>query len=632
MRAVEHRVRLGGDQLCRLPGVTHRFQNSPGAEISLATFDTLMDELGYDRTFTSTAGNSPATIGNRIGQTVIAFGLGDGSNEAGNHADTTGYTPVNPPMDVTQSGTTMSDPNRWQPLIVEGQTQVFLTPHWGDVTPFAMERAGADDVYHDPGTPPQLAGEDDAEFKEAVVRVIRFSSVLDPGQGVVVNRSPRIFGNNLLGTNDGTGHDLNPTTGQPYEDNFVNLGDWGRVLAEFWADGPNSETPPGHWNTIANHVTDRMEVLGIAKRIGGRGPVVDDLEWDAKLYFALNGAVHDAGIAAWDAKVAYDYVRPISMIRFMGGLGQSSDPEGPSFHPNGLPLQPGLIEVVTSETTASGRRHEHLAGHEGEVAIFAWAGHPDDPDGLGGVEWILAEDWLPYQAADFVTPPFAAFISGHSAFSRASAEVLTLFTGDPFFPGGMATFTASRDEFLKFEGGPSQTVELQWATYFDASDEAGLSRLYGGIHVDADDLDGRVIGSQVGMAAYHEARRFFHDNRTRRGGRSGASATASRSASVASLSTSDGGAGIPVLPEAFQPSGIGPLQMDEVEPARIPVLPENFIRALPWDHEASREDGPRPRHSGLTQVGLGGESDRLPVDLLDPFFAELSGGVLPELL
>ena len=75
------------------------------------------------------------------------------------------------------------------------------------------------------------------------------------------------------------------------------------------------------------------------------GPVLDRLEWDVKLYLALNGAVHDAAITAWGLKRKYDSVRPITMIRYMGGLGQSSDPNGPSYHPQGLPLQPGVIEV-----------------------------------------------------------------------------------------------------------------------------------------------------------------------------------------------------------------------------------------------------------------------------------------------
>ena len=89
------------------------------------------------------------------------------------------------------------------------------------------------------------------------------------------------------------------------------------------------------------------------------------------------------------------------MIRYMGGLGQSSDPSLPSYNKEGLPLVPGLIELITKETTAPGQRHAALAGHEGEIAIQAWAGNPKDPKTqIGGVKWILAVDWVPYQLPD----------------------------------------------------------------------------------------------------------------------------------------------------------------------------------------------------------------------------------------
>jgi hypothetical protein len=100
-------------------------------------------------------------------------------------------------------------------------------------------------------------------------------------------------------------------------------------------------------------------------------------------------------------------------------------------------------------------------------------------------------------------------VSGHSTFSRAAAEVLTRLTGDPYFPGGIATFTAHRNDFLEFEAGPTEDVVLQWATYYDAADQAGLSRLYGGIHVPADDGPGRIIGAQCGVSAWHLALRYF---------------------------------------------------------------------------------------------------------------------------
>jgi hypothetical protein len=246
-------------------------------------------------------------------------------------------------------------------------------------------------------------------------------------------------------------------------------------------------------------------------RIGGTGDVVNALEWDVKLYLALNAANHDAAIAAWGTKGYYDYIRPISMIRWMGGNGQSSDPDGPSYHEDGLPLQPGLVEVITEETTMPGERHVALAGHEGEIVVLSYAGNPPEPETeIGGVEWILAVDWVPYQAPTFVTPSFPGYVSGHSTFSRASAEVLTGITGTEFFPGGLGEWTIAPGS-LEYEAGTTEGVTLQWATYQDASDQAGLSRLYGGIHVRADDFAGRIIGAEVGSAAWELAQTHYGD-------------------------------------------------------------------------------------------------------------------------
>ena len=106
---------------------------------------------------------------------------------------------------------------------------------------------------------------------------------------------------------------------------------------------------------------------------------------------------------------------------------------------------------------------------------------------------------MPYQQPTFVTPAFAGYVSGHSTFSRAAAEVLTSLTGCRL-PGGLGTWTIPADE-LEVEQGPSEDVELQWATYYDAADQAGISRLYGGIHIAADDFGGRTMGSQCGHDA-----------------------------------------------------------------------------------------------------------------------------------
>ncbi len=490
----------------------HRYLDSIGATETIPEFDALMESMCYPIDEVSTEGDAPSALGNRIAGTIIAAGLADGSNEAEDYdAD---YTPVNPPLVVRESGTVMVDPNRWQPLEIENMVsqngilldtgvQQFIDPHWGFVTPFAIAPAPDTGVPIDPGPPPHLGDPaTDQDFKDDAVEVVAFSSLLDPTGAPAVDVSPASLGGNTLGTNDGDGHPVNPATGAPYEPLLVNEADFGRAVAEFWADGPHSETPPGHWNTIANGVSD---LLGEDLRIGGTGDPVDRLEWDVKLYLALNGANHDAAIAAWGSKGYYDYVRPISMIRYMGGLGQSSDPSGPSYDPEGLPLRDGLVEVITEASAAPGERHAGLADHVGEVAVFAYAGNPADPESdIGGVDWILAVDWTPYQSPTFVTPSFAGYVSGHSSFSRASAEVMTAFTGDEFFPGGYGEWVIEAGS-LDFEAGPTTDVPLRWATYRDASDQAGISRLYGGIHVRADDVEGRKIGAQIGVAAIDKA-------------------------------------------------------------------------------------------------------------------------------
>ena len=481
------------------------------------TFDELvetMESLCYRIDYASTHGDTPAALGNRIAAAAIEFGRDDGSLEDWRYTDTT-YSPVNEPMVVAEPGAEMHDPNRWQPLAltriiaqnelpIPGTVQRYLGPHWGYVKGFALP-ASSQGMPIDPGPPPRL-GETDAAFKQAAVEVIRFSSELDPSDGVMIDISPGALGDNSLGANDGGGYERNPVTGDPYDQNLVPRGDFTRALAQFWADGPASETPPGHWNTIANEVSDSPN---LALQVGGEGPEVDRLEWDVKLYFALNGAVHDAAAAAWGVKAFYDTSRPISMIRHMGAKGQSTHPNGPAYDPAGLPLVPGLVEVITEETTAPGQRHEALADHVGEVAVWAWQGNPEDPTSqTAGVGWTLAVDWVPFQLPTFVTPAFAGYVSGHSTFSRAAAEVMTAFTGSPYFPGGISAWTVLAGE-LQVESGPSRNVALQWASYYDAADQAGISRLFGGIHISADDLEGRKIGSQVGSAAWELARRHF---------------------------------------------------------------------------------------------------------------------------
>jgi hypothetical protein len=216
----------------------------------------------------------------------------------------------------------------------------------------------------------------------------------------------------------------------------------------------------------------------------------------------LAAANHDAAVAAWGLKGFHDTARPVALVRQLGTLGQSSDPRGTAYHPLGLPLVDGLIELVTPATSEPGERHAHLVGQEGQVAVRAWRGTPmDAAREFAGVGWVLAVDWLPYQRDTFVSPAFSGYVSGHSTFSHASAVVLTEFTGSPFFPGGLHTHTIPVG-WLRHEAGPTAPIELQWATYADAADEAGRSRRVGGIHVVDDDLAGRRVGAACGRAVW----------------------------------------------------------------------------------------------------------------------------------
>ncbi len=235
------------------------------------------------------------------------------------------------------------------------------------------------------------------------------------------------------------------------------LADQHKVIAEFWADGPHTWTPPGHWVQIAIGVSLRDQHTSAE---------------DVQMFMALTGAVLDAGISAWEAKRAYDYVRPASAIPYV---------------------------------------------YAGQL-VEAWGGPGH------GTEWIDGADWQPYQSATFVTPPFAEFISGHSTFSRAAAEVLTAFTGSDAMYDGVTALGRDYDGdgvedvfgrhiatpgTLLFEEGPEAPIVLTWSTFYEAADEAGVSRRYGGIHFQDGDLRAREIGREVGEQAYQWAELYF---------------------------------------------------------------------------------------------------------------------------
>lgn len=332
----------------------------------------------------------PVDVGNQAADDVLAFRHSDNSNQSGLYADTTGYAPVNRPMSVLLPADpdAIDFPGRWQPLSYlnsdhELKTPKFICPHWQHVKPFALTSG---DQCRPPTAPqPPLS----QGFLDQARHVIDIQARLTPEQ---------------------------------------------KVIAEYWADGPNSELPPGHWTEFAAFVVERDNL---------------DVNQSVKLFFALSNAVFDASIATWDAKVAFDYVRPVTAIRHM----------------------------------FRGKR------------ILAWGGAGK------GTQEITGEFWKPFQVPTFPTP-FAEFTSGHSGFSMAAATILKTFTNSDTFG-----FYYSQDVPLKADPTePVTDIVLHWPTFTAAAREAGESRLYGGIHFYEGNVVGLDLGEKVGNGAYAKAK------------------------------------------------------------------------------------------------------------------------------
>lgn len=329
-----------------------------------------------------------------------------------------GYTPYvpgnplmgycNPTVDVCERQDIL-DPDRWQPLIFNnGQAcldsqsgteetcpgiQVFVAPHWGRVTPFALTSASQfDDLLTIP--PPDFL-KNSGQYQNDVSDIIAFSRSLDTRT---------------------------------------------KLIVEYWADGPSSELPPGHWGLFAQFVSQRDN------------HTVDE---DAKMFFAMHNASFDAGVVAWHIKRKFDGVRPITAVRF---------------------------------------------AKQGQT-IVAWGG-PGRP-----IEAIPGEKWSPYNPGNNLTPPFPGYFSGHAVFSRSSATVLSLFTGSDDF-GFSIVLPAN---FGRVEPGiPLEPTTFSYATFSDAANEAGLSRLYGGIHFADDNTIAQEVGYLIGVQAWSKALTLFN--------------------------------------------------------------------------------------------------------------------------
>lgn len=411
----------------------------PDAE-RVEAYREFMTENGFDPDASPSDPGSPAAIGIAAAQAVLAHRATDRSNYENDFEDTSGFEPVNAadPETYQIPGGTFFNTNFWQPLRVptgevtdeDGnpiitddpasfKDQIAITPHWGNVKSFSLIE---NDMLR-PQAPPHLGD---------ITRYV-----------------------------DATGE---VTTGdQAYRDQFsvlvdvsANLTDEQKLTAEYWADGPRTEQPPGHWNQIAQDIAKRDE---------------HSLDDDVKMFFALNNAIFDAGVATWETKYVYDYIRPQSAIR----------------------------DLFFND------------------AIESFAG-PNQ-----GTQTILGSKWIPYQSTTFVTPPFPEYVSGHSTFSRAAAETLIAFTGSNAYYDGVSTSNHDLNgdgdldllgEFvgleLFFEDYNGPPIPLRWDTLLDAADDAGLSRIFGGIHIQDGDLFGRELGAELAPLAWDQSQAYIN--------------------------------------------------------------------------------------------------------------------------
>lgn len=402
-----------------------------------SVYKPLMHQLGFDPNNNSTDIETPTGIGNVACGAVLEFRHHDGSNQLGDveaasgettksvgmkvtdgviganrrdagvetaatgpYSDWSGYAPLNMPA-MIPARAPAANPDHWQPLVYTDATgslvsQKFAGAQWCFVAPFALTK-----------------GE---EFRSAV----------EPG--------PAEYGS--------------PEYQQQAEELIAisaNLTDRQKMISEYWSDGPYSEQPPGHWAQFAQFVSGRDR---------------HSLDDDVKMFFALTNAMLDAGIAAWDAKRAYDSVRPVTAI----------------------------------STLFRSKK------------IHAWGG-----PGKGTVE-MDGSEWLPYQLATFPTPPFPEYVSGHSTYSAAAARILVLWAGSDHFGHSVTLPTGSS----KIEPGvtPAQPVTLNWETFTEAADEAGMSRRYGGIHFARADQAGRKLGRLVADRAWAKAQTYLDGTNT----------------------------------------------------------------------------------------------------------------------
>ncbi|MBL7870910.1 MAG: vanadium-dependent haloperoxidase [Cyclobacteriaceae bacterium] len=165
------------------------------------------------------------------------------------------------------------------------------------------------------------------------------------------------------------------------------------------------------------------------------------LDQDVKMYFLVEATAMDAFISCWDSKMYYDFARPYQLV------------------------------------------HDYYQ----DQVIKAWGG-PEK-----GMIQMKGQEWRPYSPETFLCPPFPSYVSGHSTISGACAEVLKLFTGSDTFGTEVELIPGALTE----PNNLGKPVTLYFATFTQTAEMAGFSRVHGGYHIQADNIEGLTLGRKV---------------------------------------------------------------------------------------------------------------------------------------
>jgi hypothetical protein len=229
------------------------------------------------------------------------------------------------------------------------------------------------------------------------------------------------------------------------------LTDEQKMIAEFWAGGPNTVSPPGMFMWMWK---ESARALNIAHTRGLKTFFLSGLDLATHLF--------ETSRLVWSLKWQHKQARPIQEIR---------------------------------------RRHY------GET-LTSWAGGT-----------VQGESWVPYQESNFVTPPFPDFPSGHSGFSQSFANVMTDWFGaavpttaplhcidlqllspslnaEDTQPFGRFVFSAGSSQ-IQPSVVPAAPITLEWTTWQEMADSAGISRKYGGIHATSAHVASQALANEL---------------------------------------------------------------------------------------------------------------------------------------